>query len=353
MNDTLITPANCSRRSFLRSAGAMAAAAATGSPAESMLADLAPAAAPKIAGRSESIVKLLYESLKPEQRKEICFAWDHIDPKRGLLRTRVENNWRITKPAVKSEFFTGDQQAMIRAIFEGITDPSWHKRFDQQLEDDVGGFGVKQGIAIFGEPGGGKFEFVLTSRHMTLRCDGDSAEHVAFGGPILYAHEGEALHEKPAHPNNVFWHQAVEANKLYHALDSRHQNLALVEKGMPTEELVGFKAANGKFHGCPVAEFAADQKTELQRILKILLDPFRQSDREEVVKCLKAQGGLDRCHLAFYKEGDLGEDGIYDNWRLEGPSFVWYFRGRPHVHVWVNVADDPSPKLNSFQDSVM
>jgi hypothetical protein len=66
----------------------------------------------------------------------------------------------------------------------------------------------------------------------------------------------------------------------------------------------------------------------------------------------KAQGGLDQCYLAFYKEGDLGKDGIYDNWRLEGPSFVWYFRGTPHVHVWVNVADDPKVKLNSYQDSV-
>jgi hypothetical protein len=32
--------------------------------------------------------------------------------------------------------------------------------------------------------------------------------------------------------------------------------------------------------------------------------------------------------------------------RLEGP-FVWYFRGYPHVHVWVNVADDASVKLNA------
>ena len=40
------------------------------------------------------------------------------------------------------------------------------------------------------------------------------------------------------------------------------------------------------------------------------------------------------------------------NWRIEGPSFVWYFRGTPHVHVWVNVADDPKVKLNSYQDSV-
>ncbi|MGI8602929.1 MAG: DUF3500 domain-containing protein [Verrucomicrobiales bacterium] len=351
MNRFSSRPNAFSRRSFLFSTGALATTALA-TPAGSLLAGLAPASA-KAAPASESIVKLLFASLNAEQRREICFPWNFVDPKRGLLRTRIENNWRITKPHVKSEFYTPDQQAMIRTIFEGITDPAWHKRFDRQLDDDLGGFGVRQSIAIFGEPDTGKFEFVLTSRHMTLRCDGDSAEHVAFGGPILYAHEGDALHEKPEHPNNVFWHQAVEANKLYLALDAKHRKLALVTKGMPTEELVGFKGARGEFHGCPVTEFAPDQKAELQRILKVLLEPFRKSDRDEVVKCLDAQGGLDRCHLAFYKEGDLGDDGVYDNWRLEGPSFVWYFRGRPHVHVWVNVADNPSPKLNSFQDSVM
>jgi hypothetical protein len=335
------------RRSFLRSTAALAALAGLSRPA-SLLADtVTPRAS------SESIVKLLFESLQPAQRKEMCFPWDYVEPKRGLLRTRLENNWRITKPIIKSDFYTKDQQAMIRAIFEGITNPECHKRFDQQLVDVVGGFGNKQSIAIFGEPQSGQFEFVLASRHMTLRCDGDSAEHVAFGGPILYAHEGENLHEKPDHPNNVFWYQALEANKLYHVLDAKHQALALVKKGMPTEELVGFKGRNGQFQGCPVSLFSADQKTELQRILKILLEPFRQSDREEALKCLNAQGGLDHCYLAFYEEGDLGNDGVYDNWRIEGPSFVWYFRGRPHVHVWVNIADDPSVKLNSFQNSIM
>ena len=337
------SPLHLDRRSFLRSGAALAALAAIARPARVLAA----------ATPSESVVKLLFDSLQPAQKKDICFPWDYVDPTRGLLRTRIQNNWTITKPIVKSDYYTADQQAMIRTIFEGITSPEWHARFDQQLLDDVGGFGHRQSIAIFGEPGTGKFEFVLASRHMTLRCDGDSAEHVAFGGPILYAHEGENLHEKPTHPSNIFWHQAVEANKLYAALDSRHRDLALVKKGMPSEELVGFKGRAGEFHGCPVSEFAADQKQELQRILGILLEPFRKSDRDEVVKCLASQGGLDACHLAFYEEGDLGNDGVYDNWRLEGPSFVWYFRGRPHVHVWVNVADDASPKLNAFQDSIM
>jgi hypothetical protein len=82
-------------------------------------------------------------------------------------------------------------------------------------------------------------------------------------------------------------------------------------------------------------------------VLGKLVEPYRKSDREEVMKCLDAQGGLEKCSLAFYSDGDLGNDKVWDCWRLEGPSFVWYFRGSPHVHVWVNVADDASVKLNA------
>ena len=58
-------------------------------------------------------------------------------------------------------------------------------------------------------------------------------------------------------------------------------------------------------------------------------------------------GGLDSCHLTFYSDKDIGNDKVWDNWRLEGPSFVSHFRGNPHVHVWVNVADSPKVKLNA------
>jgi hypothetical protein len=103
----------------------------------------------------------------------------------------------------------------------------------------------------------------------------------------------------------------------------------------------------GKFPGIPVHEFADEQKKELQKVLMALVEPYRKEDQEEALECLQKQGGLDKCSLAFYKEGDIGNDGEWDCWRLEGPSFVWYFRGYPHVHVWVNVADDASVKLNA------
>ena len=107
------------------------------------------------------------------------------------------------------------------------------------------------------------------------------------------------------------------------------------------------RATRATFPGIPITELADEQKKELQKVLPMLIEPYRKDDQDEAMACLKTQGGLDKCSLAFYKEGDIGDDGEWDNWRLEGPAFVWYFRGQPHVHVWVNVADDPTVKTNA------
>jgi hypothetical protein len=334
-----------SRREFLKAAGA-ASLAVSATPIFARAADQSTSTVAATKPAPESLVKTLYESLNESQKKAVCFDWDFAHPDLGLLRTHVGNNWHITKPVINSSFFTDDQRGIIRAIFEGIIQPDWHKRIDKQLKDDARGFGNDQNIAIFGTPGAGKFEFVMTGRHMTMRCDGNSADHVAFGGPIFYGHAAQGFNEKADHPGNVFWPQALAANQLYTMLDGKQREIALV-KNVPEESEVGFRGAGGQFPGIPAADLSSDQKEHLQKVLQILIEPYRQSDRDEVVACLKAQGGLDKCSLAFYQEGDIGNDKVWDCWRLEGPAFVWYFRGEPHVHVWVNVADDPSVKLNA------
>jgi hypothetical protein len=298
------------------------------------------------AGSAETLAHALHASLTPAQRARICFPWDFSHPKFGLLRTRVGNNWNATEPTVNGDFFTRDQQRLVRDIFESLIEPDWHARFDKQLEDDTGGFGHDQSIALIGEPGSGSFQFLLTGRHMTLRCDGDSAEHVAFGGPIFYGHDAGGGDEERTHPGNVFWPQAVAANGVYAMLDGRQRSLALVD-GLPRENAIGFRGEEGGASGIPVTELAPDQRAELERVLGILLEPYRTVDRVEARTCLAKQGGLERCRLAFYKQGDIGADGVWDNWRLEGPAFVWHFRGSPHVHVWVNIADVPDIPANA------
>jgi hypothetical protein len=335
--------AGLDRRSFLKTVGIGAASAAL-----PVWATPKVHAAPTPTSPAETAVKVLYDSLNENQRKAVCFAWDYQDPKRGLLRTRVANNWQITKPHVRSDFYTKQQQIVMHDIFRGIINPEWYARFMKQLRDDTGGkeWGEDQSIAIFGTPGSDKFEFVMTGRHMTIRADGHSEAHVAFGGPIFYGHAASGFNEKPGHPGNVFWEQGRKANMVFQMLDGRQRKLALVET-RPAEEAAGFRGPSGSFPGIPVTELSTDQKAELQRVLLSLVDPYRKEDQEEALECLKRQGGLDTCSLAFYQEGDIGNDGEWDNWRLEGPAFVWYFRGEPHVHVWVNVADDPSRPLNA------
>jgi len=305
-----------------------------------------PAQAAPAARSAETLAGMLHESLTPQQRAEVCVPWDFVHPRFGLLRTRVANNWKATDPDVAGNFFTPDQRQLVRDIFEQLVAPEWHARFYKQMEDDSGGFGHGQSIALIGEPGSGRFQCLLSGRHMTLRCDGDSAEHVAFGGPIFYGHDAGGGDEEPNHPGNVFWPQALAANGVFTMLDGRQRAQALVDV-LPRENAVGFRGRGSQLPGIPVTDLSADQRAELERVLGTLLEPFRGADGAEARQCLAKQGGLDACRLAFYRQGDLGNDGIWDCWRLEGPSFVWHYRGAPHVHVWVNIADTPEIALNS------
>lgn len=332
------------RRQFLRTGGAVVASCA-GIP---LLADRA-IPAPSPSSPAETAVKALYDSLTEKQKQLVCFDWEYEKGTRGLLRTFVSNNWNITEPRILSDFYSKDQQGIVHDIFKGLINPEWYGRFMQQLKDDSGGkpWGADQSLAIFGRPGEEKFEFVLTGRHQTLRADGNTQDHVAFGGPIFYGHAAKGFNEKADHPGNVFWPQALLANEVYRMLDEKQRARALVAK-RPDESAVDFVGEEiGQQKGMPVREMADDQKALMQKVLASLIEPFRQEDQDEVTRCLKVQGGLDNCVLTFYKEGDIGKDEVWDNWRLEGPSFVWYFRGEPHVHVWVHVSDNPKVELNA------
>ncbi len=337
-----------SRRQFLRSTAA-AALAAGGLP----LVAQRVAAAPSKTSPAETAVKALYDSLSEEQKKKVCFTWDYEDEKnkRGLLRTHVSNNWQITpyKITGTNSIYTKDQQALVQDVFKGLTNPEWYDRFMKQLKDDSGGkpWGAEQSVALFGDPKSEQFELVLTGRHQTLRADGNTGGHVAFGGPIFYGHAAQGFNEKPDHPGNVFWPQAQAANGVYKMLDEKQRKRALVEK-TPRESAIGFRGPKiTEAPGLPVKEMSKDQQAELQKVLAKLLDPFRADDRAEALECLKTQGGLDACVLTYYSDEDLGDDGVWDNWRVEGPAFVWHFRGSPHVHVWVHVADSPDVKANA------
>jgi hypothetical protein len=304
--------------------------------------NLAAEAARPSGASSETLVAQLYKSLKEEQKKAICFPFDHAK------RSDIDNNWFIVKEKVKS-FFDKDQQALIRDIFLSMHSEEYAPKVLAQVEHDnkdIGGLGGCS-VAFFGEPGEtgdgkSKFEFVLTGRHCTRRCDGNSVAGAAFGGPIFYGHAAANFNEPADHKGNIYWYQALRANEVFKSLDGKQQKIALLD--MPRKEeatkTVELKGTTKGLAGIPMTELSKDQQGLVKKVLDDLLAPFRKDDVAEAMKLVEA-GGFDNLHLSFYNGAkmDIGNDGVWDVWQIEGPHMLWYFRGAPHVHTWVNIRD--------------
>lgn len=307
------------RRAFIAAVGGAAlAGAATLSlgPAEAF-------AAPTPQSAAETAVGRLYSTLSDAQKKEICFPFDHD------LRKRISANWHVTKPVIDDKFYSKEQRELILEVVKNITTPDGYEKLLKQTEYDDGGVGAYS-IALFGNPEEGKCQFELTGRHLTLRADGNSVDKAAFGGPIVYGHGEETAKD------NLYHDHTLQVNEVFKALDPKQAEKALIEKA-PGETQVQLQGASGKFPGLAVGELSDDQKQLVETTLKKLLSPYRKEDVDEVLEMVKAGGGLDKLHLAFYQQGDLGNDKVWDIWRVEGPSLVWHFRGAPHVHAYINV----------------
>src|SRR5258708_429442 len=102
-NPSVLTSCDClsdvSRRQFLKTSAALVGAAAASTLPGSRLFASAENERPK----SETLVTTLYKTLTEEQRKAVCFDFNHP------LRSKVDNNWQITDKSITS-FFNKDQQ---------------------------------------------------------------------------------------------------------------------------------------------------------------------------------------------------------------------------------------------------
>lgn len=325
------TPTQLTRRDFLRSAGASAAMIAGGS----VLIPERLAAGPTPQDKSETLAAQLHRSLDDAQRNLLCHDFDHP------LRAKVDNNWLISKKSIQ-ETLKPDQRDLVRQIFRHLHAPEFaDKAMEQMIHDSEGkGFDAGTSVALFGQPGTGKFEFVLTGRHCTRRCDGDSTAGAAFGGPIFYGHQAGPNDAEPMdHPGNVFWFQAKRVNEVYQALSGKQRSMALVDaKGRPerAEQTVRLSGKKEGLAGLPLSDLSKDQRGLVETVLGDLLSPFRKPDAEEAMKLVRAQG-LENLSLALFKQNDVGNDQVWDVWQLEGPNMLWYFRGDPHVHCYVHI----------------
>ncbi len=328
------------RRNFIRTAGGGAAGlialgGLAGAPR--VLADdqAKPAAAKRPAKPAEDLIKELYATLTADQKQNHVLPWNHGYVQGRSLPTRMRMyNRPIAKPI--GVVYTKPQQELIEKILRSIcADEEGYRRISRNGNFDGSRSFQGIGATLFGDPTGmNKFALVFAGHHLTVRCDGNSEEGAAFGGPMYYGHSPNGYSKR-----NVFYYQTASVLSAFDMLTERQRKVAVVT-GSPGEgePSVRFRTAAQKKPGLSFGEMNKEQRAQVERVMRDVLSPYRKEDADEVMQIVKANGGLEKIHLAFYQDRRMNDREPWHFWRLEGPGFVWNYRVLPHVHTYVNIS---------------
>jgi len=304
------------RRSFLRVAGAGAAALA---------ASRIPAWGQDTSNKTaEELIKELYTGLTEDQKKAV------ILPINAPERMKIYNAALGKKIG---ETYTKPQQELVGRILRSIAsgEEGWNQLSRGGTWDASKAF-ENCGANLFGDVNG-KYTWVFTGHHLTIRCDGNTEEGVAFGGPLYYGHSPNGYVER-----NLFQYQTKSALAVFEALTAEQRKVAVCAdkpiEGLPS---VQFRAAGEKRPGIAVSDLSKEAQALVEKVMRDLLSPYRKTDADEVMQIVKAQGN-EKMNLAFYAEAEAKATQPWSFWRLEAPGFVWNFRVLPHVHTFVNIS---------------
>src|SRR5262249_47847855 len=150
--------------------------------------------------------------------------------------------------------------------------------------DNTGSF-ESAGCLIFGEPAPGKkFSLVFVSHHLTVRCDGNSEEQTAFGGPLYYGHSPSGYAN-----TNVFNYQTKVVTEVFASLSEEQKKLA-VKSGTWKDEHGTMKVPgkDAQVPGLSIHEMTKDQKGLIEKVMRELVSPYRKEDGDEVMEIIKA-----------------------------------------------------------------
>jgi hypothetical protein len=325
-------PQSSGRRDFIRTVGGGFVALVAGGALSTRLlkADDAPAK-PRPA---EELIRELHASLSDSQKKELVYPWDHVGTDGKPTRLQTFNAPVFGKRI--ADAYTPAQRDLVQKTLKAILsgDEAFERLSRKGTWDSSGSF-EGCGAVLFGDPTGKeKFSWVFAGHHLTFRCDGNSEPGAAFGGPMYYGHSANGYAD-----TNVYLYQTNAVHSVFDALDQSQRKAALA----PTNPgdgaaAIKFRKAEEPRPGVAYKDLSADQQKLVENVMQTLLGPFRKEDGDEVMALIKANGGMEKIHLAFYRDGELTDRQRWDVWRLEGPGFVWNFRVLPHVHCFVNIA---------------
>jgi hypothetical protein len=282
---------------------------------------------------AEALIRELHASLSDEQKRRVVLPWNH-GAANGVLPTRMRyfNNAIFTDRRIE-DVYTPAQRELNQRILRGICNGEEGYRLISRggTWDTTQSF-ERCGAYIFGDPtGDNQFAWVFTGHHLTVRCDGNSESDTAFGGVMYYGHSPDGWSQR-----NIFFPQTRAVKEVFDSLNENQRRQAMARRE-PNERPEGVESVQfrNRHPGLAARELTADQRALMQQAMRTILAPYRTEDADEVMQIVRRNGGLERLHLAFYREGN--DDARWSFWRIEGPGFVWNFRVLPHVHTYVNI----------------
>ncbi|HLY76059.1 MAG TPA: DUF3500 domain-containing protein [Planctomycetota bacterium] len=308
------------RRGFLRAAGAGAAALAISRYGMARVQE-----AKAVDRTAEDLIRELYTGLSAQQKSAVILPLDAAE------RLGFHNKALGRKIG---EVYTQSQQDLLGRILRALSsgEEGWRQISRDGTWDASKAF-ENCGANLFGDLEG-RFTWMFSGHHLTLRCDGNREVGPAFGGPLYYGHSPNGYSER-----NVFSYQTKSALAVFESLDHDQREQAVAFED-PSEglESVKFRCTCDSTPGIPYPQLSKESRGLVQKLMRDLLGPFRKSDAEQALEVVRKTGGLEAMHLMFFRDKEAKTSQPWSFWRLEGPGFIWNFRVLPHVHTYVNIS---------------
>jgi hypothetical protein len=283
----------------------------------------------------DTLAGRFYASLNDDQRAETCVAYDH--PMRQYHNRGVSGGGAF----VLASFNRKQRQLLTDLMYAGLSE-SGRGRIPEEYFTRWSGVHSMR-VLVCGDPTAGPYQIIMTGVHVNLRVGGKSREGAAFGGPQVYG--DQRGNERAGLPGNIYREQFLLAHQIFKNLDDGRRKLALVDEA-PVQTQIELQGPHGSFQGIPAAELDAENKNRLSQLTDLILSTYREPDVAFARECLEANGGLDALRISYYQHGEDGDIPEGQVFRLEGPASVFYFRGYPHVHAFINVAMDGESPLS-------
>ncbi|HTC53575.1 MAG TPA: hypothetical protein VK700_16690 [Steroidobacteraceae bacterium] len=282
----------------------------------------------------------IHASVSSSQGVRACFPYDH--PLRQVHNRGVSLGGLTIDAATLS---WNARRALTTILRERLSAPGF-ERLLSQVPSGFSGVNFLQ-LLLFGTPGRGPWQMLLSGIHLNLRVGSPIREGTAFGGPQVYGDQrGD---HRAGLPGNLFRYQMQAAHELIAGLTPAQRGAIRVAQA-PPQTCIAVQGRGGQFDGLAVGQLPLQSRRRAQALVGGILDNYGAAGAAYAWECLNRNGGVDGLHFADYdvdfeggRHAGLTPSQIF---RLEGPAAVFHFRGEPHVHAFACVEQNVDQPLS-------